>query len=145
MEIYFSKTSMGFFHGAYRRDYELAGTWPEDATPISQRWYEYLLKGQEQGKQISSNEYGQPVLKPVEILWKERAESERGRLLDKGREITEELLPEMLLGTINADDKKYFSAWLCHTALIKRMRFEGINDAISFEGIKWPERPSRNA
>lgn len=60
MAIFFSPSKMGFYDDVMKADYETANSWPADLTPVSERWYQSLIKGQSEGKVITLNEYGYP-------------------------------------------------------------------------------------
>lgn len=62
MTIYYSPSQNGFYNPVFREIYEDSGNWPEDAMAISERWHRFLLEGQVNGKIITANDYGQPVL-----------------------------------------------------------------------------------
>lgn len=62
MRIYFSPSEIGFYHESDKQAYLLAGTWPNDLLEISEKWFLYLLEGQQKGKVITVNDYDQPVL-----------------------------------------------------------------------------------
>ena len=55
--IFFSKTTNGF----YRKDVH-GNNIPKDAVEITEEVYQSLLTGQNQGKIISSDDYGNPIL-----------------------------------------------------------------------------------
>lgn len=78
---FFSAANGGFYPSSLRANYENAGTWPEDALPISDKWYQYLINGQLTGKVITSNEYGQPILTKVEINYPAIAKDQKERLI----------------------------------------------------------------
>lgn len=78
---HFSAVNGGFYPASLRANYENAGTWPEDALPISDKWYQYLINGQLTGKVITSNEYGQPILTKVEINYPAIAKDQKERLI----------------------------------------------------------------
>ncbi|MFP2469512.1 tail fiber assembly protein [Pseudescherichia vulneris] len=60
--IYFSAATSGFYFEADKPLYVAAGSWPTDAVEISERWYNHLIEGQANGRLITSNVYGQPLL-----------------------------------------------------------------------------------
>lgn len=62
MAIFFSASTCGFYDDRMKDNYVKAGSWPEDAAYVSERWYEYLIQKQSEGKRIIANEYGSPVL-----------------------------------------------------------------------------------
>lgn len=60
--IYYSPKMKGFYFENDKALYVDAGSWPEDASAISERWYHYLIDGQSSGREIVANVYGQPML-----------------------------------------------------------------------------------
>jgi len=62
MAIFYSAATNGFYPDFMKDDYVSAGNLPADVIEISDRWHKYLMNGQERGRTICANVYGQPVL-----------------------------------------------------------------------------------
>ena len=58
--MFFSKTTNGFYDVNLKESY--GDSWPKDALEISDELYHNLLDGQTQGKVISSDKKGNPIL-----------------------------------------------------------------------------------
>jgi len=62
MKIYYSKTTNGFYLLSLRSSYESSGTWPEDATELSDvEKSTYWNKQAPDGKQLGADGNGRPV------------------------------------------------------------------------------------
>lgn len=62
MVIFYSASKNGFYPDFMKSEYQQAGSWPDDLKEISDRWFNYLLGKQTEGKVIVPDEYGLPVL-----------------------------------------------------------------------------------
>ena len=80
-QIYYSASRQGFYFEADKPACIAGAGWPDDASAIPDRWYQYLIEGQAQGGLIVPNEYGQPVLQAVEINYPAIAETEKEMLI----------------------------------------------------------------
>jgi hypothetical protein len=78
--MFYSKSTGGFY------DIEIHGNNnPTDAVEITKEQHAALLEGQSQGKQITGNENGQPVLTeptPTELTYAEKREREYPLITD---------------------------------------------------------------
>ncbi|MCD4560425.1 tail fiber assembly protein [Lelliottia nimipressuralis] len=79
--IYYSAELSGFYFESDRGLYEAVGSWPADASIISQSWYQHLIEGQTKGNSIVPNEEGMPVLKAIEPDYPAMAESQKQMLI----------------------------------------------------------------
>ncbi|MBX9330589.1 tail fiber assembly protein, partial [Serratia marcescens] len=60
---YYSAKNNGFYPFSLKDTYELSSHgWPDDAIPISDEYYQRLINGQKQGKVLTSDINGNPVL-----------------------------------------------------------------------------------
>lgn len=80
-QIYYSANRQGFYFEADKPACIAGAGWPEDASAISDRWYQYLIEGQAKGSSIVPDEYGQPVLQAVEINYPAIAEAQKEMLI----------------------------------------------------------------
>lgn len=60
--MFYSKTKNAFYDGSLKNIYESSGTWPDDVIEISKETYEQLIYGQSNGKKITSDQKGNPIL-----------------------------------------------------------------------------------
>lgn len=139
INYFYSAATNSFYPVLLRADYDAAQTWPVDALPISDRWYQYLLSGQTDGKRITSNEYGQPVLSdPAPQTEEERiqqAEDKKQALLREVREKTQLWQTQLSLGIISEADKQRLTDWMLYAQAV---------DAVDTAGsvVSWPEQPA---
>ncbi|KKY79539.1 hypothetical protein OA44_15555 [Enterobacter cloacae] len=140
MSIYFSASAMGFYLSELFQDYELSGTWPNDAIEISERWYEYLIEGQGVGKVITVNEYGQPVLAdpappaPEEII--QYAAELKNKLMDEANTALLPLQDAVDLGIATESESAMLIEWKKYRVLLNRV------DTSKAPDIEWPEKPT---
>lgn len=66
MTMYFSKSTTGFY------DSNIHKVMPEDAVEISSEYYQILLEGQSEGKEITHTNSDQPVLKDKVVTLADR-------------------------------------------------------------------------
>lgn len=141
MTIYFSATENGFYDDALKADYIAAGTWPDDVKELSEQCYQYLLKGQTDGKVITANEYGQPVLSDPPAQTKEQAIAEAGAQKDKLMSEASSIIapledaanPDINIAT--DDEKTQLVAWRKYRVLLSRI------DTSLAPDIVWPSKP----
>ena len=139
MTIYFSASTVGFYDDAMKSDYEAAGSWPDDVTQISDRWYQCLILGQSEGKVISVNEYGQPVLSEpappsVEQLIQE-ARQKKTDLLGMADAAIAPLSRAVKLGMATDEEVERLNVWERYSVLLSRVKPE------EAPHIDWPEVP----
>ena len=107
---YYSKSTGGFY------DSEINGDdIPQDAVEITDETWMELLSGQEEGKIISADENGYPVLTDPPPLSHDElvqvAENERQRLLTHADAVMLDWRTELMLGEISDANKAKLSAW----------------------------------
>ncbi|EPQ7147778.1 tail fiber assembly protein [Enterobacter hormaechei] len=131
---------MGFYLSELFQDYELSGTWPNDAIEISEHWYEYLIEGQGVGKVITVNEYGQPVLAdpappaPEEII--QYAAELKNKLMDEANTALLPLQDAVDLGIATESESAMLIEWKKYRVLLNRV------DTSKAPDIEWPEKPT---
>lgn len=142
MTIYYSGKENGFYDDTFKNDYIAAGTWPTDATEISDRWYQHLLEGQALGRIITVNEYGQPILSDPPPLTKEQliliAAARKSALMTRVNEAIAPLQdaadPEIGLAT--DEEKTQLLDWKKYRVLLNRI------DPALAPDIEWPSPPN---
>lgn len=139
MTVYFSAAENGFYDDAFRADYTAAGTWPDDATALSDRWYQYLLNGQSLGRIVTVNEYGQPVLADPPPPTKEQLISEakkhKAALITTASEAIAILKDAVDLGKATKEEEARLLAWREYRILLMRV------DTSLAPDIEWPAVP----
>lgn len=133
-KIYFSKKDKSFYSDELRSDYQLAGTWPDDAELLSERWYNHLIEGQSSGKIITQNSYGQPILSNPTSPTKEQVELEAGiKKTALMKEVSESISPlqdALDLGMATEEEKARLSSLKKYRVLLNRV---DVSDPV------WPE------
>lgn len=140
MRIFFSAHDMGFYHESDKNDYLIAGTWPDDLIEISERWFRFLIDGQEGGKVISVNEYGQPVLADPPAPAKEQliaeAEARKTSLMNIASAAIAPLKDAVDLGMATKAEASLLLAWQQYRVQLMRV------DTSLAHDIEWPVLPS---
>lgn len=139
MTIYFSCFSMGFYDDVMKDGYVESDSWPIDAEPVSDKWYEYLIDGQSKGKIISTNEYGKPVLSdPVSPSSEEliqEAEARKAALMQAASVVMAPLLDALELDKATESEIALLKAWREYRVTLNRL------DLSIAPNIEWPEPP----
>lgn len=133
-KIFFSKKDNSFYSDELRSDYQLAGTWPDDAELISERFYNHLIEGQSSGKIITQNSYGQPILSNPPPPTIEQVELEVGiKKTALMKEVSESISPlqdALDLGLATEEEKARLSSLKKYRVLLNRV---DVSDPV------WPE------
>lgn len=137
INFYYSAATNAFYPVVLKADYDAAGTWPDDAQALSDRWYQYLIAGQSEGKNIIPNEYSQPILSeppapsPEEL--NARALTQKTRLMAQATAAIATLQDAVELEIATEDETAALSAWKKYRVLLSRINPEDAPD------IVWPE------
>lgn len=139
MTIYYSPSENSFYDDNLRSDYDINGTWPDDALEISEQWYRYLLDKQSEGKTINQNEYGQPVVtepeSPTQEELTEQAEKQKSKLLAEAESIISPLERAVKLGMATDAEREMLELWERYSVHVSR---------VNTENPEWPDKPSNN-
>ncbi|EJI9012466.1 tail fiber assembly protein [Escherichia albertii] len=139
MTIYYSPSENSFYDDSLRSDYDINGTWPDDALEISEQWYRYLLDKQSEGKTINQNEYGQPVVTepepPTQEELTEQAEKQKSKLLAEAESIISPLKRAVKLGMATDAEREMLELWERYSVHVSR---------VNTENPEWPDKPSNN-
>lgn len=140
MKIYFSPRDKGFYHESDKDDYLAAGTWPNDLIEISKEWFQFLIDSQEEGKEITVNEYGQPVLTEPPAPTKEQyiaeAEAEKAAQMSTASAAIAPLKDAVDLGMATKDEEALLLAWQQYRVLLMRV------DTSVAPDVEWPVFPA---
>lgn len=140
MRIYFSPSEIGFYHESDKQDYLLAGTWPNDLIEISERWFLYLLDGQQKGKVITVNDNEQPILVDPPTATKEQliaeADTQKVALMNAASAAIEPLKDAVELGMSTDEEEDLLLAWQQYRVLLMRL------DTSLAPDIEWPVLPA---
>lgn len=137
--IFYSAQTNGFYPYSLFEDYSEAGSWPQDAVEISERWYSYLLEGQSAGKVISANEYGSPVFSEAPPPTNEQlvaaADNQKAELIAVASEAIVPLQDAVDIGIATDDESARLLAWKKYRVLLNRI------DTSIAPDIEWPTTP----
>ncbi|WP_409249239.1 tail fiber assembly protein [Enterobacter hormaechei] len=140
MAIFYSASQNGFYNDLLKHDYTVAGTWPDDVSELSERWYQYLISGQSKGKIIVANEYGQPVLANPPEITKEQlgieAENKKSALMLEVNNILAPLQDAVDLGLATSKEEALLLEWKKYRILLNRVETSKAPD------IEWPVKPT---
>ncbi|EEW0788181.1 tail fiber assembly protein [Escherichia albertii] len=136
MTIYYSPSTKGFYDDKLKNDYQNNDSWPEDLTEISERWYNYLLQKQSEGKTININEYGQPVVTEPEPPTQEeltgQAERQKSKLLAEAESFILPLERAVKLGMATDAEREMLESWERYSVLLSR---------VDTANPEWPQKP----
>ncbi|MCE6966062.1 tail fiber assembly protein [Enterobacter sp. MW07] len=138
-QYFYSPSLNGFFYLSMKPDYEKSETgWPDDALPISARWYQYLIDNNTE-KVIVPNQYGQPVLsEPLPLTTGERiarAESHKMALMAEAEEIIAPLSRAVKLGIATPEEVQRLEQWETYTVILSRV------STADPSSVEWPPVP----
>lgn len=141
-KYYWSAKESGFYLESMKALYEDSSDgWPDDAVEITGELYNSLLAGQLNGKVITSDGNGNPILTEPVIDWSQKAESQRQSLLTAANDTIADWKIELQLESISDDDKASLIKWMAYIKSLKAMDFTDIGDEASFKAIKWTGEP----
>ncbi|WP_379932041.1 tail fiber assembly protein [Enterobacter sichuanensis] len=139
MAIYYSASKQGFFPDFMKAEYQQAGNWADDLKEISERWFNYLLGKQNEGKVIVPDEYGLPVLanppEPTQAELINQAEATRAALMVTASAAIAPLEDADELGIATDDEKESLTLWKRYRVMLNRL------DMSAAPSIEWPELP----
>ncbi|NIF35381.1 tail fiber assembly protein [Enterobacter sp. Tr-810] len=140
MTMYFSAATNGFYSDLWKGSYEEAGTWPADAVEISENWHEYLVRKQGDGKNVTANEYGQPVLAdqppPTTEELISQAEETRATLMASASAVILPLEDASELDIATEEEAETLLRWKRYRVMLSRL------DISAAPSIEWPELPT---
>ncbi|KAF1367182.1 tail fiber assembly protein [Yokenella regensburgei] len=135
-KYFYSATRRGFYLQSMKDAYEKSTNgWPDNAVEISSTEYSALLKGQEEGKEITPNTSGKPVLTEPKIDPREVAESTKRQLMERAEQVITQLERAIKLDMATAEEKTRLTEWEKYSVLLNRIN---PGDAPK---IDWPPKP----
>ncbi|MFZ4219696.1 tail fiber assembly protein [Enterobacter ludwigii] len=135
MTYFYSASTNAFYPLEFKKDYEEAGTWPEDTVDISEAEYQDLLNGQSEGLAITPDENGRPTLSEPVVDPVVVAEGTKRKLLAEAREKIAILQDAVDLGMATEDEKFHLIEWKKYRVLLTRIKPEDAPE------IEWPVKP----
>jgi hypothetical protein len=142
MAIFYSASMKGFYPEFMKSDYDREGNWPDDVQEVSERWYNYLMDGQAEGKVIVPNEYGQPVLvEPPEPTREQLTANAQvqNHCLWPGHRGNYPLQDAFDLGLDTDEERRLLLAWKKYRVLLNRVDTE---TAPTLNGLNCLFKPS---
>lgn len=141
-KYYWSAKESGFYLESMKTLYEDSPDgWPDDAVEITGELYNSLLAGQLNGKVITSDSNGNPILTDPVIDWGQKAESQRQSLLTAANDTIADWKIELQLDTISDEDKAFLIKWMAYIKAVKALDFSGATDEAGYKAIDWPYTP----
>lgn len=139
---FYSASRRGFYPGSMKEAYEKSvNGWPDDAVEITAEKYNILLRGQENGREITPDANGKPVLTDPMIDWKAKAESQRQSLLTSANATIADWRTELQLDVISDEDKASLIKWMAYIRVLKVLDLTNVKDEAGYKAIAWPEQP----
>ncbi|OKP23355.1 tail fiber assembly protein [Serratia fonticola] len=137
--IYFSATTKGFYPTDIieKERYEEQGSWPADATEISEADYKKYLSTPPPGMELGSKS-GKPVWVVVEVSKEDAiliATMKKQQLIDDAEGVITPLARAVKLGMATKEEEAKLDAWERYSVLLSRI------DVSKAPDIDWPEVP----
>lgn len=143
-EIFYYSAKLNCFVCESLRDrYEASAEgWPDDAKEISERWYNYLLLRQSEGRTIVPDEYGMPVLAPLVVNWPDKAADLRDELLKEAYAAAADWRTELETEILSDEDKEKLKLTMRYISQLKALETRDISDQSDYDAIRWPHPPA---
>lgn len=129
--LYFSKSTSGFYNSDINGD-----NVPDDAVIISAALYSKVLNGQAEGKIITADENGAPMLKAPVVDDVQAAKNKKAQLLAHVATTTQFWQTQLQLGMITEADRASLTRWMAFAQAVHAI------DAGKAPAINWPEMPT---
>jgi len=123
----YSPSTNGFY--ADEIDYQ---NLPDDIITISEELYQSLMKGQAEGKEISADEDGNPILKEIKIDQVAVAESMKSQLMSDASQKISILQDAVDLDMATEEEAAALLAWKKYRVLLNR---------VDTSNPVWPKAP----
>ena len=133
--IYYSASKNGFYFEEDKAAFIDGVGWPADAQIISNKWYQHLIAGQASGRQITANQYGQPILITPPVDYIGAADSEKTQRLAEATAKIAPLQDAVDLGIATDDEVAQLNAWKTYRVEVNRV------DTSTAPDITWPVPP----
>ncbi|EDV7219571.1 tail fiber assembly protein [Salmonella enterica subsp. enterica serovar Saintpaul] len=139
MNYYYSAKESGFYFADDIKIYEAGKGWPEDAIPVTDKYYQSLLSGQQDGKVITADSIGYPVLTerqtPTEEL-KQQANRKKQSLMQEANTMISTLQDSVDMEMATAEETAALTEWKKYRVLLMR---------VDTEKPVWPTPPEEQA
>lgn len=135
--------SAQYFYSSVTSGFYVAGVSeliPEDAIEVTPDKYNELMRGQAEGKQITSDKDGNPVLTDPPALSKAQqvalAENQKSSLMTEAALAVSPLQDAVDLGDSNPAEEALLKSWKQYRVILNRLDLSKAPD------ISWPVKPS---
>lgn len=139
MNYYYSAKESGFYFEGDIEIYKAGKGWPDDAIPVTDKYYKSLLSGQRDGMAITADSNGYPILTaqpaPEGEELQQQARNKKESLMQQATKSIALLERAVRLGISTNEEKVNLTNWEVYSVLLNRIKPE---DA---PNIKWPEVP----
>jgi hypothetical protein len=136
-QIYYSAGRQGFYFESDKAACVAGAGWPEDASAISERWYQYLIENQAKGSSIVPNEYGQPVLQAVKIDYPAIARAQKELLISNALQSASVIQLKLQAGRVLSDaETEKLNVVLDYIDIVEKIKTETVAGQVD-----WPPVP----
>ncbi|MCG5044488.1 tail fiber assembly protein [Enterobacteriaceae bacterium 155047] len=136
-QIYYSAGRQGFYFESDKAACVAGAGWPEDASAISERWYQYLIENQAKGSSIVPNEYGQPVLQAVKIDYPAIARAQKELLISNALQSVSVIQLKLQAGRVLSDaETEKLNVVLDYIDIVEKIKTETVAGQVD-----WPPVP----
>lgn len=131
-----------FYPKALKKDYIVAGTWPDDLIEVTNEIYhEYGDGFVPENKVRIAGENELPIWGTISIDYASKAETGRQHLLSVASTVTADWMTDLQLGIISDEDKASLILWRTYIRQLKELDLSAVTDEESYNGIVWPDKP----
>ncbi|KAF1367124.1 tail fiber assembly protein [Yokenella regensburgei] len=138
--FYFSPAELVFVACVMKKDYVKAGSWPQDARPVSDETYSTFVATPPEGKALGADKKGQPrwINKPAPTPEQliEAAERKKDRLMSDAERTLAPLERAVRLGIATEEEKTRLKEWETYSVLLSR---------VNTSKPEWPPEPDNVA
>lgn len=135
----FSPSELVFVASAWKKDYITAGSWPQDAKPVTDEIYAKFIAVPPEGKVLSSDDQDNPCWvdkpEPTPEQLIAVAERKKDRLMSEAERVMGPLERAIKLDMATAEEKTRLTEWEKYSVLLNRIN---PGDAPK---IDWPPKP----
>jgi hypothetical protein len=137
--FYFSPAELVFVACVMKKDYVKAGSWPQDARPVSDETYATFIASPPEGKMLASDDKGSPCWADVPPPTREQliaaTERKKNQLMSDAERVMAPLERAVRLNMATEDEKARLTEWEKYSVLLNRINPEDAPE------IDWPPEP----
>ncbi|WP_241608978.1 tail fiber assembly protein [Rosenbergiella australiborealis] len=140
---YYSASNNAFYSDELKKEYEDAGSWPNDLKNVSDADYYKIFNSLNADKVLSNNGDGYPILIDQPPLTKlqliKQAEVQKSNLMKIANNVITPLVDAVDLDIATADERISLLAWKKYRVMVNRIQPN------SAPNIIWPDVPKRES